>query len=1118
MGITSNRLSAYASVLLLVVHFGSFAQQPFINSISTNHAEVGNTVEISGLNFNGSPQVFFGGVEANLLSNSARLISVEVPAGAANASIFVLNNSLVAQSNEQFYISYGGTEVNAHDPEFAVSTTEFAASDLCLCDLNGDHKNDIVIVQNRDADQSGAEATIFLNNIGDNDTDAFTGSDFQISQSLNISGHVDGFGSVACADLDNDGNNDLAFTSNFGTDVNDVYIVRNPGTGVFPQTGGQVLPLVLPQTAGGDQRQPGAIVAADLDRDGLLDIAVGNNAGDGVFHIFRNIGTPGSMAFDNAVEIAANGEPTGLLFAADLNNDGNQDIVSLPFRESNSGINLLRNLSIPGAFNFVVDQTISNGGQTSDIEVGDLDNDGDLEIVVASNLTGRLSFFENQSGSLILFGGPNDLSSTASTATGVSLADMNGDGSLDITATNGAGGIFIFPNQTDATISFGDEQIQSTGGTARNIVTGDLNGDAKPDMAYSRSVNLEEIGFLGLIVNRNCIIPQISPQEFEFCLGDPFTLETVRSTNATYNWQVLTGNGTITTNGNPTAEVTINSGANASIRVTVTQDDCTETSETLNLSVAGGTPPGTPTINVSSAGILCAGDVVVVSSSLTSDNYFWTTPNGDDITTAIIQLDPVTPEDAGTYTLSIQDADGCISEVVSRTIEVSSPPELSIVNSGLINFCDEIELQVPDYSSTGITYQWKESGANINETSSSLTVSASGTYTLEATNSDNCSTETSSITVNKVELPTSLINGPTETCEDFLTTFSAASTGAAGFSLQYDWLVQDAADIEILSSSDQAIDFAFEEGNYTITLTTSYDPAQVYPGPDADDLCASTMTLDLVVSTAPTITFSVDDLIPKCQDESLSVGLGSPNANEISSYSWSVRGGNTIINSANTASIDVATPIGVDTVYAIVDIVTTIGCQIRDSIRVRNFLSDVDISSPDFTTILSNDSATLEDNIFINLTAENLTANIAWDPAEFFDDATATSVQYFPRIPTSTVTLSGTDADGCNVATQVTIYLDNIRPQATFSPNGDGINDCWEILNIGELGESAGCELYIFDSRGRNETPVITSFQDGNCVWNGTSSGTNVPEGVYYYVLKCNQEEFSKTGSILLAR
>ena len=1080
----------------------SFAQQPFINNVAPLSAEVGTIVEIAGLNLSGSPRVFFGGVEANVTSNTNNLIQVEVPAGASNTSIFVLNNGEIAQSSERFQLSFGGTSVTEFDPEFFQSTGELAASDLCLCDLNSDGLNDVVVVHNRDEDADGAEATVFLNNT--TTTGALSGTEFQVSQELNVQDHDAGFISVACADFDNDGDNDLAFTSNTGTQSNDVFVLGNTNNGNFPANP-SALAFQLPLTASSLQRQPGMIRAADFDRDGFLDLVVGNST-DGTFHIFRNTR---NLTFGAANEFQSEGERTSIIEVGDFNGDGYQDLATSAFRQNN--ISFFKNLSTINNFSFAQeDKTLTE--LVTDIALGDVDNDGDIDVVSASRDNGTITFFENESGSELSFQAGIDIPTTASSNVGVNLGDMNGDGLLDIVSTNLTGGIYLYRNQGNN--SFGSEEIEATGSTTQFLMIGDLNNDAKPDIAFSRDVEITQVGSLGILLNRNCITPIITPQNIEFCPNEPFTLETTKSLNATYTWEVLTGNGANPTDNDAHAEFTITGGSNASIRVTITQDGCSE-SANLNLTVAGGTAPTNPSINVTSAGVLCTGDNVTLSSSITSDNYFWTLPDGSSAATPTIQLNPVSIEDAGTYSLYIQDNDGCISETASETIEVSESPALSILNNGLENFCDEVVLEVPDYSGDGITYQWQNNGADLgsaDENNASVTVSQSGVYTVEVTNADDCTSETSSVTLNRVDLPTSIIDGPTETCVDFQTTFTAGSFGEAGFDLEYQWIV-DGSEF----STANTIDLTFNNASsHTITLDTSYNPSEVYPGPNADDLCVSSETLNLTVSNPPSIEFNLAQGVEKCQGDVLNVELSSPAGNSIDSYSWITRNATSgIIGTSTDASFEVLTPAGVENVYAVVTIETAIGCTVTDSLLINNFPTDAGVVFPDFPGVTS-DSIVLEDGISIRLQANNIVSGFAWEPAEFIDNPASETVTFFPQTQFNTVTLSGVDNNGCPVATSVVVELDNLRPKKTFSPNGDGLNDCWEILNI--EGFEGVCEVYIFDSRGRNVVDPIKTFDQSNCVWNGTFSGTPVLEGVYYFVLKCNDDGLSKTGSILLAR
>ncbi len=1101
MGFTSNRLN-HTLLALLLLPVVTIAQQPFINNITPTNAEVGTIVEIAGLNFSGSPTVYFGGVEASIISNSNNLIQAQVPAGASNAPIWVLNNGEIAQSSELFYLSFGGSNITDFDPEYVQTTGELAASDLCLCDLNNDHLNDVVIVHNRDEDADAGEATIFLNNIAT--TAALSGSDFQLSQTLNIQDHEAGFISVACADFDNDGDNDLAFTSNTGTQSNDIFIVENDNNGVFPSNPSP-LAFQLPLDQSGRQRQPGMIKSADFDRDGFLDIVVGNST-DATFHVFRNTQ---NLSFGSAVEFRSDGDRTSIIEVADFNNDGYQDLVTSAFRQDN--VSFHKNLSTINNFSFVQEDKVTTELVT-DISVGDLDNDGDLDVVAASRDNGTITFFENESGSLITFQNGVDIPTSASSNVGVNLGDMDGDGLLEIVSTNLTGGIYLYRNQGNN--SFGSEELEATGSTTQFLMVGDLNNDAKPDIAYTRDVEITQVGSLAILLNRNCITPEISPQDFGFCPGEPFILTTTNSLNATYSWEVLTGNGANPSDNDSDAEFTITSGSNASIRVTIDQDGCSE-STTINLSVSGGTPPTTPSINVTSGGVLCTGDVVTLSSSITSDNYFWTLPDGSVASTPTIQLNPVSIEDAGTYSLSIQDNGGCISDEVSTTIQVSQSPSLSILNNGLSDFCGEVILEVPDYSGDGITYQWQVNGSNLgtpDETNALVTVNESGAYTVLVTNADGCTTETSTIALNKVALPNSIIEGPQETCVDFQTSFSAGSFGDQGFDLFYEWIVEGST-----FSNESTIDLNFDTpGEYSIILNTSYDPTEVYPGPNPTDVCSSSETLDLTVSNPPTIQFNFDQGIEKCQGDILNVDINNPSANTIDNYSWIIRNATSgILSTSSDPTVDVATPAGIESVYAVLSIETSIGCAVTDSLLINNFPSEADVTYQDFSTV-TGDSIVLEEGVSIRLQAKNIVSDFAWEPAEFIDNPSGQSITFFPQTQFNTVTLTGIDNNGCAAITSVVVELDNLRPKKTFSPNGDGLNDCWEILNI--EGFEGVCEVYIFDGRGRNIVDPIKTFDQGNCVWDGTFSGTPVLEGVYYYVLKCSDNGLSKSGSILLAR
>lgn len=69
-----------------------------------------------------------------------------------------------------------------------------------------------------------------------------------------------------------------------------------------------------------------------------------------------------------------------------------------------------------------------------------------------------------------------------------------------------------------------------------------------------------------------------------------------------------------------------------------------------------------------------------------------------------------------------------------------------------------------------------------------------------------------------------------------------------------------------------------------------------------------------------------------------------------------------------------------------------------------------------------------------------------------------------------------------------------------FSPNGDGINDTWNIINI-ERYPSAS--VYIFTRTGKK----VFEMKRYNNSWRGTNNGDPLPEASYYYMVDVDGNE-----------
>jgi gliding motility-associated-like protein len=141
----------------------------------------------------------------------------------------------------------------------------------------------------------------------------------------------------------------------------------------------------------------------------------------------------------------------------------------------------------------------------------------------------------------------------------------------------------------------------------------------------------------------------------------------------------------------------------------------------------------------------------------------------------------------------------------------------------------------------------------------------------------------------------------------------------------------------------------------------------------------------------------------------------------------------------------------------------------------------------------------------------------SWQPSHLFPDQTAYS-QSIIADSTRQYTITGATSFGCvdTASTFVTIIPRIFMPNS-FSPNGDGLNDIFQIVSLGDAIEVLDFEIY--DRWGRK-----VWYGRGNSYttgWDGTSKGITMDVGTYFYILKAvtrQGEPFNKQGDVILIR
>jgi hypothetical protein len=247
-------------------------------------------------------------------------------------------------------------------------------------------------------------------------------------------------------DLDGDGDRDyllgrgdgkLIYFENVGTAASPTYQVRSGASNPF-----NAFDV-------GDEARP---AFADLDSDGDFDLIVGTYYG--TFHTFVNTGGATSPAFlpipgglDPLV-----GQDVGFLAApavGDLDGDGDLDLVA---GEESGVLNYFRNDGGPGFPTFVLlpDSHASNPLPLFDVgfdsvpALGDLDRDGDLDLVTGSEAGGFLTARNVGSATdpSFVFVSPDPLAGEdVGSAAAPSFGDLDGDGDLDLAVGSGDGAV-----------------------------------------------------------------------------------------------------------------------------------------------------------------------------------------------------------------------------------------------------------------------------------------------------------------------------------------------------------------------------------------------------------------------------------------------------------------------------------------------------------------------------------------------------------------------------------------------------------------------------------------------------------------------------------------------------
>lgn len=219
--------------------------------------------------------------------------------------------------------------------------------------------------------------------------------------------------------------------------------------------------------------------SGDLDGDGKIEVITIDRNND-LLKVYRNDLVNGVPVFTPVKEMSTGRNPR-FVTLGDMDGDGNNDLIISNLLSHN--VSIYRNTSTPGNFTFAAPVNFTTAEQPSGICVADLDKDGRNDLVVNTvNLEGYISILKNKGN--LQFEKLTDLMSVGGSIEDIQVEDVDGDGLKDIALPNFARNmITIYRNTTSgSTIQFGSKTEISTSEYPDKLILKDLNDDNKPEI------------------------------------------------------------------------------------------------------------------------------------------------------------------------------------------------------------------------------------------------------------------------------------------------------------------------------------------------------------------------------------------------------------------------------------------------------------------------------------------------------------------------------------------------------------------------------------------------------------------------------------------------------------
>ena len=257
---------------------------------------------------------------------------------------------------------------------------------------------------------------------------------------------------------------------------------------------------------------PAMVAAGDLNGDGRPDLVTASHSDWDIdegcpTHVVSVLLNRGDGTLARKHDYPASGCPLAVAIA-DMNSDGRPDVVSANWSDwddPDAGPSTVSVLLNVGDGTFEPERAYPTGRGAASVAIADLNGDGALDVATGSSAapSGSLGCALVATVSVLLNRGDGTLAPQHSYPTGrcptIAIGDLDGDGKPELVAANdGSNSVSVLRNQGDGTFAprrdFRAEEPSS-------LAVGDLNGDSRPDIATTNG-GLDRTSGINVFFNR----------------------------------------------------------------------------------------------------------------------------------------------------------------------------------------------------------------------------------------------------------------------------------------------------------------------------------------------------------------------------------------------------------------------------------------------------------------------------------------------------------------------------------------------------------------------------------------------------------------------------------------